>query len=127
MRKEKTIAIEVKLERDSQSSPGYRKYMVTLLEPSGDIKKVPTYGRDSQEALSRLNSLYLADKRARALEKIPMWVALVVFAFVMMVSAVASQATNNPAFLILAIVISSVVVYMMSRITNKQEEWKNLK
>lgn len=127
MRKEKTIAIDVTLDRESQSSPGYRKYTVTLLEPSGEIKTVPTYGRDAQEALSRLNSLYLADRRAQAIEKIPMWVALVVFAFVMLVSGVASQATNNPWFLIVAISLSAFVVYMMARITNKQETWKNLK
>lgn len=127
MKREKTIAINISLERDSASSPGYKKYMVTLLEPSGETKTVPAYGRDTQEALGRLNSLYLADRRAEMIDRIPYWVGLMVFGFLMFVSAVASQVTNNPAYLISAIVISVLLVSIMSRISKKQEMWRNLK
>ncbi len=47
-------AIECKIVEKSKNNPGYLKYMVTIAEMDGTIHKQPCYGKDMQDALSRL-------------------------------------------------------------------------
>ena len=47
-------AIDCKLIKESNSYPGYFKYMVTIEEEDGSTSDHPTYGKDMQDALSRL-------------------------------------------------------------------------
>lgn len=47
-------AIDCKLIRKSKSNPGYCKYEVTIAEKDGTTHKEPVYGRDMQDAISRL-------------------------------------------------------------------------
>ena len=47
-------ALECKLVEKSKNNPGYLKYMVTIGEKNGDINTQPAYGKDMQDALSRL-------------------------------------------------------------------------
>ena len=47
-------AIDCKLERTSSSNPGYFKYNVTIREKDGTVHTEPCYGKDMQDALSRL-------------------------------------------------------------------------
>ena len=47
-------AIECKIVEKSKNNPGYLKYMVTIAEMDGIIHKQPCYGKDMQDALSRL-------------------------------------------------------------------------
>ena len=47
-------AIDCKLERKSNSNPGYFKYNVTIREKDGTVHTEPCYGKDMQDALSRL-------------------------------------------------------------------------
>ncbi len=50
----KRRAIECKIVEKSKKNPGYLKYMVTIAEMDGTIHKQPAYGKDMQDALSRL-------------------------------------------------------------------------
>ncbi len=47
-------ALECKLVEKSKNNPGYLKYMVTIGEKNGDKHTQPAYGKDMQDALSRL-------------------------------------------------------------------------
>ena len=51
---EKRRAIDCKIVEKSKSNPGYLKYMITIAEKDGTIHKQPAYGKDMQDALSRL-------------------------------------------------------------------------
>jgi hypothetical protein len=61
-------ALECKLIEKSKSSPGYLKYEVTIGEKDGTIHKQPVYGKDMQNALSRLLNQELTVKVERKLE-----------------------------------------------------------
>ena len=50
----KRRAIDCKIVEKSKSNPGYLKYMITIAEMDGTIHKQPAYGKDMQDALSRL-------------------------------------------------------------------------
>ena len=47
-------AVNCKLIRKSKSNPGYCKYEVTIAEVDGTYHKEPAYGKDMQDAISRL-------------------------------------------------------------------------
>lgn len=47
-------ALECKLVEKSKNHPGYLKYMVTIGEKDGTKHTQPVYGKDMQDALSRL-------------------------------------------------------------------------
>ena len=51
---EKRKAIDCKLVRSSTSNPGYFKYEVTIQEKDGTTHVQPAYGKDMQDAISRL-------------------------------------------------------------------------
>jgi len=77
----KRRAIECKIVEKSKSNPGYIKYMVTIAEMDGTIHKQPAYGKDMQDALSRLINTERTVKIEKKLEKSPLlfffvWMAL---------------------------------------------------
>ena len=47
-------AIDCTLVEKSKTSPGFIKYEVTIAEKNGRIHKQPAYGKDMQDAISRL-------------------------------------------------------------------------
>mgnify|MGYP003627306015 FL=1 len=61
-------ALECKLIEKSKTSPGYLKYEVTIGEKDGTKHTQPVYGKDMQNALSRLLNTELTDKVERKLE-----------------------------------------------------------
>ena len=50
----KRKAIDCKLVGPRNSNPGYFKYEVTIKEKDGNIHSQPAYGKDMQDAISRL-------------------------------------------------------------------------
>ena len=54
MKKKKQVAIHAELRKESQTFDGWLKYEVTLKDEKGRIEKVPAYGKDLQDALSRV-------------------------------------------------------------------------
>tara|TARA_R110000751_G_scaffold275324_2_gene376170 strand:- start:192 stop:572 length:381 start_codon:yes stop_codon:yes gene_type:complete len=50
----KRKAIDCKLVRPSNSNPGYFKYEVVIQETDGSTNTQPAYGKDMQDAISRL-------------------------------------------------------------------------
>ena len=61
-------AIDCKIISKSKTAPGYCKYLVTICELDGTIHKQPAYGKDMQDALSRLMNQELTIKVEQKLE-----------------------------------------------------------
>ena len=54
MKKRKKIAINAELRKESKSFDGWFKYEVTIKNEDGKTQVVPAYGKDLQDALSRV-------------------------------------------------------------------------
>jgi len=54
MLKERRRAVHCDMVEPSKTSPGYYKYLITIREKDGSEHKVPAYGKDMQDAISRL-------------------------------------------------------------------------
>jgi hypothetical protein len=69
----KQKVIDVKYRKDSESFPDFMKYEITLLNEDGSTEKIPAYGKDLQDALSRV----VHDKKVKKLDKrakfVPWW------------------------------------------------------
>ena len=61
--KQKVINVEYR--KDSNTFPEWMKYEVTMLNEDGTTHKIPAYGKDLQDALSRV----VHDKRVKQIEK----------------------------------------------------------
>tara|TARA_Y100000385_G_C13077802_1_gene632317 strand:+ start:940 stop:1332 length:393 start_codon:yes stop_codon:yes gene_type:complete len=68
VRYDRRRAIDCKLLKKSSTHKGYCKYMVTVGEKDGTIWKQPVYGKDMQDALSRVIKKELTVKVERKLE-----------------------------------------------------------
>lgn len=64
-------ALVCKLVRQSKKNRGYFRYDVTIGERDGKITRVPAYGKDMQDALSRLLNKERTTKLERRVEKYP--------------------------------------------------------
>ena len=53
-KKEKRVAVHAELRKESITFDGYLKYEVTIKNENGELEKVPAYGKDLQDALSRV-------------------------------------------------------------------------
>ena len=65
---DKRRALFCKLVGKSDSNEGYYKYLVTIGEKDGSIHNQPVYGRDMQDAISRLIKKELTVKIEKKLE-----------------------------------------------------------
>lgn len=70
----KKKAIKVEYRKDSQSFPQYLKYEITILNQDGTTEAVPAYGRDLQDALSRVVHDERVDRITSKVGKLPIWV-----------------------------------------------------
>lgn len=61
--KQKVINVEYR--KDSNTFPEWMKYEVTILNEDGTTQKIPAYGKDLQDALSRV----VHDKRVKQVER----------------------------------------------------------
>lgn len=73
MKTNKKIALNAELRKPSKTFNGYHKYEITIQNPNGTIEKVPAYGKDLQDALSRV----VHDDKVKTIlpkiERIPLW------------------------------------------------------
>tara|TARA_R110002020_G_scaffold192441_1_gene392618 strand:- start:613 stop:993 length:381 start_codon:yes stop_codon:yes gene_type:complete len=65
----KRKAIDCKLIEASKTSPGYHKYQITIQEKDGTKSMHPAYGKDMQDAISRLIWNERVDKISRVSKK----------------------------------------------------------
>lgn len=78
MKKVKAKAIHAKLRHESNTFNGYLKYEVTIKNPDGSTEIVPAYGKDLQDALSRVVHDEKVMKVKPIVDKIPqgVWMLL---------------------------------------------------
>jgi len=71
-------AIQVEYRKDSSSFPEWMKYEITVLNEDGTTEKVPAYGKDLQDALSRVVHDEKVKKINEKTKRIPdlVWVVL---------------------------------------------------
>jgi len=74
--KQKVINVEYR--KDSNTFPEWMKYEVTILNEDGTTQKVPAYGKDLQDALSRVVHDRRVEKVEKRTKRIPdlVWVVL---------------------------------------------------
>lgn len=96
--KPRRMAIKAEWQRDSNSAPGFNKYFITIRDVDGTESRVPAYGRDMQDALSRLVKTERAEKLAEATEKVPDYVYVLLFLGTLGVGATLSTASGDPMY-----------------------------
>ena len=74
----KRKAIHAELRKESQTFDGWLKYEVTIQNEDGSTEKVPAYGKDLRDALSRVVHDEKVIKLERRTKRIPdlVWVVL---------------------------------------------------
>lgn len=96
--KPRRMAIQAEWQRDSESAPGFNKYFITIREVDGTERKVPAYGRDMQDALSRIVRQERTEKLVETTERIPDFVYVMLFLGTLGVGATLSTTADNPLY-----------------------------
>jgi hypothetical protein len=107
-------AVKAELLRESKDHPGYFKYKVTIEEVDGTVHDVPAYGKDMQDAISRLVWTERVDKVTSKKGIMPIFAGLLLA--VVALSGMIAVTKNNPLWIVgglaigvLSLVISNVV------------------
>lgn len=69
----KKKAIHAEYRKTSESFPDWLKYEITILNEDGTTEKVPAYGKDLQDALSRVVHDEKVEKLTEKTNFIPWW------------------------------------------------------
>ena len=69
----KRKAIHAQLRKESEKFEGWLKYEVTIQNPDGTTEKVPAYGKDLQDALSRVVHDEKIQKINKKVKVVPWW------------------------------------------------------
>jgi hypothetical protein len=72
----KQKVIEVNYRKDSNAFPDWMKYEITLLNEDGTEERIPAYGKDLQDSLSRVAHDKKVEAVEKKVEKAPTWVWL---------------------------------------------------
>lgn len=104
---ERRRAIDCKLLEKSKNNPGYCKYEVTIQEKNGYIHKEPAYGKDMQDAISRL----IWNERTKIIEKKlgAGWFFLA-WLLIMGWPAIMLEKTDSPLYLLYAFITIIVLI-----------------
>lgn len=88
-KKEKRVAVHAELRKESITFDGYLKYEVTIKNENGELEKVPAYGKDLQDALSRVvHDERVVNLESKIVNKLPDfgWVAAWFLGFALITS-----------------------------------------
>ena len=114
MNKETRKALDCKLVGQSDIDPRYFKYEVTIQEPNGDVYKAPAFGRDMQDALSRLVWNERTEAVSKFADKKP-WmqiVPLLSLFCVLGIFAIQSKTHDDPIWILAGLASLGVIVGM---------------
>ena len=73
MSKKKKV-INVTYRKDSETFPKWMKYEIELLNEDGTTERIPAYGKDLQDALSRVVHDTKVEKVSKVVDKVPTFV-----------------------------------------------------
>jgi hypothetical protein len=102
----KQKVIDVHYRKDSNAFPDWMKYEVTLLNEDGTEEKIPAYGRDLQDSLSRVAHDKKVKAVERKVEKAPIGVWLVTWLSYMGSISALAVAYNSPLILSIGLAIA---------------------
>ena len=81
--KQNRKVLNVKYRKDSKTFPDWMKYEIEILNEDGSIDIIPAYGKDLQDALSRVEHDSKVEKVSKVIKKIPDFIWLVLwFSFI---------------------------------------------
>ena len=103
-------ALNCKLIRPSRTNKGYYKYQVTIGEKDGTVHTEPAYGKDMQDAISRLINIERTNRFENKLNNV--WL-VVIWLAVMVWPAILASTYNSPLFLLFAVGGVAALVILM--------------
>jgi hypothetical protein len=104
-------AIDCKIIERSKNNPGYCKYMITIAELDGTVHKQPAYGKDMQDALSRLMS---KEKFVKVEQSLGTGWPFLGWMILMGVPAYFMEKTGSPLYLLYSFLGVGVIIGMMA-------------
>lgn len=123
----KRHAIDCKKIGESKTSPGFYKYEVTIQEKDGNTHVQPAYGRDMQDAISRLvwneRAIKVSSKKTFTVGILIGWL------FTIIVPAIISSITASPVWILLGILFSVIIAFIIVRVEkyfNKNKLFKEI-
>ena len=93
-------ALECKFVEKSKKNPGYLKYEVTIGEKDGTVHTQPVYGKDMQDALSRLINTERTVKIEKKMERNPSIFFLIWLAVMALPVLIHQELTYTPWFIL---------------------------
>ncbi len=114
----KQKVIDVKYRKESKTFPEWMKYEVTLLNEDGTKAKIPAYGKDLQDALSRVVHDTKVEKVTKHASKFPWWGwAVLWFAYIGGVASITwiSPSNNSGWVFGIGMIIPVVIVTLLNR------------
>lgn len=115
-------AIKVEYRKDSESFPEWLKYEVTVLNEDGTTEKVPAYGKDLQDALSRVVHDERVDKIQKKSESIPFWIwGLLYFSYMSFIS-IWSINSQKPVIILFGFLFTILSILGINKITAKRNK-----
>ena len=120
----KQKVIDVKYRKDSKTFPDWLKYEVTILNEDGTENKIPAYGKDLQDALSRV----VHDKRVKQVNKqasrFPWWGwAVVWFAYIGGLAAITRYTSDDSGWIFgIGMIIPVIIVTLLNRWSIEQNK-----
>lgn len=118
----KSKATNCRMVRASKSNPGYFKYEVTIKRKDGMREKVPAYGKDMQDALSRL----VWTERSEIIDRVTSRLNASAFVYLWLLAmAIVAVVPNTPfwiAILFGGAALATVSFVLFERYLNKNDE-----
>ena len=96
-------AISSKLIRKSKSHPHYFKYEITIQEKDGQIYNQPAYGKDMQDALSRLIWTERTTKVGRTMSRLDALWIFTAWVISLVIPTILATHNHNPIWLLLTV------------------------
>jgi hypothetical protein len=120
----KRKAIKVEYRKDSESFPDWLKYEITILNENGTTEKVPAYGKDLQDALSRVVHDERVEKIQRKTNLVPWWVWAIVYFLYMSFISIWSITYDQPSVIIFGLIGTIVFIFGLNKILTKRNKDK---
>jgi hypothetical protein len=118
----KKKAIKVEYRKDSESFPEWLKYEITILNEDGTTDKVPAYGKDLQDALSRVVHDERAEKIQSKTNLIPWWAWVIVYFAYMATISTWSINANSPGVILFGLLGTILFILGMKKLTTKRNK-----
>ena len=114
--RKRSVVTNVTYRKDSETFPKWMKYEIEILNEDGTTETIPAYGKDLQDALSRVKHDMVVEKVEKRAKRIPdlVWVVLwfgYILGWVMLTYEVSPYSKFNGVFFVSGIaLITSIVV-----------------